>query len=38
MLFVGVQDALTAQASATTINQGQSVTFTGKVLPNKTAT
>jgi hypothetical protein len=31
-----VQSALTAQASATTINQGQSVTFTGSVVPDKT--
>ena len=36
VLFVGVQDALSAQASATTINQGQSVTFTGSVVPDKT--
>ncbi len=33
---MGVQDALTAQASATTINEGQSVSFTGTVVPNKT--
>ena len=31
-----MQDALTAQASATTISQGQSVTFTGSVVPDKT--
>ena len=36
MLFIGVADALTAQASTTTINQGQSVTFTGSVDPDKT--
>jgi hypothetical protein len=35
LLFIGVQDSLTAQASTTTINQGQSVSFTGTVLPNK---
>jgi hypothetical protein len=36
VLFVGVQDALTAQASATTIDQGRSVTFSGMVVPDKT--
>lgn len=36
VLFVGVQDSLSAQASATTINQGQSVTFKGSVAPDKT--
>jgi hypothetical protein len=30
-----VQDALTARASATTISQGQSITFAGGVLPDK---
>jgi phage protein U len=36
VLFIGVAAALTAQASATTINQGQSVTFSGTVAPDKT--
>jgi hypothetical protein len=36
VLFIGVQAALTAQASSTTINQGQSVTFSGTVTPDKT--
>ena len=31
-----MQAALTAQASTTTINQGQSVTFTGTLAPDKT--
>jgi hypothetical protein len=31
-----VADALTAKASATTVNQGQSVMFTGSVVPDKT--
>ena len=35
MLFIGVADALTAAASTTTINQGQSVKFTGSVVPSK---
>jgi phospholipase C len=36
VLFIGVAAALTAQATATTINQGQSVTFTGTIAPDKT--
>ena len=36
VLFLGVQAALTAQASTTTVNQGQSVTFTGTLAPDKT--
>jgi hypothetical protein len=36
VLFIGVADALTAKASATSVNQGQSVTFTGSVAPDKT--
>jgi hypothetical protein len=36
VLFIGVQAALTAQASSTKINQGQSVTFSGTVTPDKT--
>jgi hypothetical protein len=35
VLFIGVADALTAAASTTNINQGQSVTFTGSVVPSK---
>jgi hypothetical protein len=36
VLFIGVADALTAKASATTVNQGQSVMFTGSIVPDKT--
>ena len=36
VLFIGVADALTAKASSTSINQGQSVMFTGNVVPDKT--
>jgi hypothetical protein len=36
VLFIGVAAALTAKASTTSINQGQSVTFTGSVVPDKT--
>jgi hypothetical protein len=34
--FVGVRAVLTEQATATTINQGQSVTFSGMITPDKT--
>jgi hypothetical protein len=36
VLFIGVANALTAKASATTVNQGQSLMFTGSVVPDKT--
>jgi hypothetical protein len=35
VLFIGVADALTAQASGTTVNQGQTLMFTGTVAPSK---
>ena len=35
VLFVGVAVALTAQASATTVNQGQTITFSGTLAPDK---
>jgi hypothetical protein len=34
-LFEGVRDVLTLQASPTTASSGQTVTFTGTVLPDK---
>jgi hypothetical protein len=36
ILFVGVKDALTASASATSVPAGQTVTFSGGVAPDKT--
>jgi hypothetical protein len=36
VLYEGVQDVLTAQASATTVQAGQSVTFSGAVSPDHT--
>jgi len=36
VLFVGVRVSLMAQSTPTTINQGQSVTFSGQVVPDKT--
>ena len=36
MLFVGVRVQLSAQSTPTTINQGQTVTFSGQVVPDKT--
>jgi hypothetical protein len=35
-LFEGVRDVLTASVSATTVNAGDSVTFSGTVAPDKT--
>jgi hypothetical protein len=34
--FVGVRDVLTEQTSSTTVNQGQTITFSGTVTPDKT--
>ena len=36
VLFVGVRVSLSAQSTPTTVNQGQSVTFSGQVVPDKT--
>ena len=35
VLLLGVRDALTARVSASTVGQGQDVTFSGTVLPDK---